>query len=236
MAMPTPIAMEMRTCLSSTRQILRNAARSIQLSYTARTTLCSPESFHDVIDRRFGPHFHSFPSGEVFEALDQHDVRLEVREKIGRRSIWNATRGVAVHDGLTIAGENDRPRTRGDERCGVAAVDVRQRVMRVLDRSDRASFCYETANQFDDERCFPGARRADQSRHAHGGMTISPPAVMRCAMKRFVLMMLLVASAAAAEEQKNLTISVESLGDNDTGVVTRVTYRFTIPAEVPDGG
>src|SRR2546426_12656821 len=79
MAMPTPIAMEMRTCLSSTRQILRNAARSIQLSYTARTTLCSPESFHDVIDRRFGPHFHSFPSGEVFEALDQHDVRLEVR-------------------------------------------------------------------------------------------------------------------------------------------------------------
>ena len=54
-------------------------------------------------------------------------------------------------------------------------------------------------------------------------------------MKRFVLMMLLVASAAAAEEQKNLTISVESLGDNDLGVVTRVTYRFTIPAEVPEG-
>ena len=54
-------------------------------------------------------------------------------------------------------------------------------------------------------------------------------------MKRFVLVMLLVASAAAAEEQKNLTISVESLGDNDLGVVTRVTYRFTIPAEVPEG-
>src|SRR5712692_3287361 len=147
--MPTPVTTEKRICLSSTRQILRNAARSMQLSYTARTTLCSPERFQDLIDRRSGPHFHSLPSGEVFEALDQHDVRLEVPEKIGRRSIWNATRAVTVYDGLTIAGENDRTRTRGDKRGGVAAVDVRQRMMGVLDRPDRASFCYETANQFD---------------------------------------------------------------------------------------
>src|ERR1700737_1143288 len=120
--MLTPMTTEKRICLSSARQILRNAARSIQLSYTARSTLCSPERFHDLIDRRSGPHFYSLPSGEVFEALDQHDVRLEVREKIGRRSIWNTARGVAVHDGLTIAGENDRPRTCGNERGGCPGV------------------------------------------------------------------------------------------------------------------
>jgi Ca-activated chloride channel homolog len=54
-------------------------------------------------------------------------------------------------------------------------------------------------------------------------------------MKRLLFVILLVASAAAAEEQKNLTISVEPLGDTDAGVVMRVTYRFTVPSDVPEG-
>lgn len=54
-------------------------------------------------------------------------------------------------------------------------------------------------------------------------------------MKRLLFVILLVASAAAAEEQKNLTISVEPLGDSDAGVVMRVTYRFTVPSDVPEG-
>jgi len=55
-------------------------------------------------------------------------------------------------------------------------------------------------------------------------------------MKRLLFAILLVASAAvAAEEQKNLTISVEPLGDTDSGVVMRVTYRFTVPSDVPAG-
>jgi Ca-activated chloride channel family protein len=54
-------------------------------------------------------------------------------------------------------------------------------------------------------------------------------------MKRLLFLILLVAGAAAAEEQKNLTISVEPLGDSDSGVVMRVTYRFTVPSDVPEG-
>ena len=54
-------------------------------------------------------------------------------------------------------------------------------------------------------------------------------------MKRLLFVILLVASAAPAEEQKNLTISAEPLGDTDAGVVMRVTYRFTVPSDVPAG-
>ena len=54
-------------------------------------------------------------------------------------------------------------------------------------------------------------------------------------MKRLLFLILLVAGAAAAEEQKNLTISVEPLGDTDAGVVMRVTYHFTVPPDVPQG-
>jgi Ca-activated chloride channel family protein len=54
-------------------------------------------------------------------------------------------------------------------------------------------------------------------------------------MKRLLFLMFMVAGAAGAEEQKNLTISIEPLGDTDAGVVTRVTYRFSVPPDVPEG-
>ncbi|HET7710848.1 MAG TPA: VWA domain-containing protein, partial [Thermoanaerobaculia bacterium] len=56
----------------------------------------------------------------------------------------------------------------------------------------------------------------------------------------FALFLLLypVASAASAEEPQNrakLTVTSESLGDSDTGVVTKLTFRFVIPEDVPPG-
>jgi Ca-activated chloride channel family protein len=50
------------------------------------------------------------------------------------------------------------------------------------------------------------------------------------------LLLLAFSTAVAAEEAaKPITISLEPLGDNDTGVVQRVTFRFPQPAEVAPG-
>ncbi len=54
-------------------------------------------------------------------------------------------------------------------------------------------------------------------------------------MRRALIALLLSSAAALADEQKNLTIALEPLGDTDAGVVTRLTYRFAIPSEVPSG-
>ena len=39
----------------------------------------------------------------------------------------------------------------------------------------------------------------------------------------------------AADEPSKLTIAVEPLGDSDAGVVSRITFKFAIPPEVPQG-
>ena len=55
-------------------------------------------------------------------------------------------------------------------------------------------------------------------------------------MRRLLAAVLLMVSTAYADEPlKNLTIVLEPLGDNDSGVVTRITYHFAIPSDVPQG-
>ena len=43
------------------------------------------------------------------------------------------------------------------------------------------------------------------------------------------------ASIARADEPQKLSIAAEALGDSDAGVVTRVTFRFAIPSDIPKG-
>jgi hypothetical protein len=53
---------------------------------------------------------------------------------------------------------------------------------------------------------------------------------------RPVLVTLLFAGIAFADDAPNkLMIAVEPLGDNDSGVVTRTTFHFAIPSDVPQG-
>ena len=55
-------------------------------------------------------------------------------------------------------------------------------------------------------------------------------------MKRVLLGLALIASTAiGADEQNKLAITVEPLGDSETGVVARVAFRFAIPSDVPPG-
>ncbi len=54
-------------------------------------------------------------------------------------------------------------------------------------------------------------------------------------MRRLLLAFLMVATVAEAEEPKSLMIGAEPLGDSDAGVVTRLTYSFVIPEDVPPG-
>jgi Ca-activated chloride channel family protein len=55
-------------------------------------------------------------------------------------------------------------------------------------------------------------------------------------MKRALATLLLFSGIALAEEPPNkLAITVDQLGDNDAGVVTRTTFRFAIPSDVPQG-
>ena len=55
-------------------------------------------------------------------------------------------------------------------------------------------------------------------------------------MKRALLPLLFVAGAAfAAEEPQKLSITLEPLGDNDSGVVSRITFKYAIPSDVPQG-
>jgi len=42
-------------------------------------------------------------------------------------------------------------------------------------------------------------------------------------------------AAPDTNNRANLTISVEPLGDNDEGVVSRITFRFAVPSDVPPG-
>src|SRR5581483_1843513 len=54
-------------------------------------------------------------------------------------------------------------------------------------------------------------------------------------MRRSVFALLLIAAVARADEPKNLTISLEPLGDSASGVVARLTFQFVIPEDVPPG-
>jgi Ca-activated chloride channel homolog len=55
-------------------------------------------------------------------------------------------------------------------------------------------------------------------------------------MRRALATLLLFAGIALADEPPNkLAITVDQLGDNDAGVVTRTTFRFAIPSDVPQG-
>ncbi|HEX9407743.1 MAG TPA: VWA domain-containing protein [Thermoanaerobaculia bacterium] len=56
-------------------------------------------------------------------------------------------------------------------------------------------------------------------------------------MKRVALAVLFVAAAALAADEpaKKLTIAVEPLGDSDSGVVSRIAFKFAIPSDVPQG-
>src|SRR6187401_1807669 len=47
-------------------------------------------------------------------------------------------------------------------------------------------------------------------------------------------LLLFVAAVASAEEEK-LSIAIEPLGDTDQGVVVRLTFRFSIPEQIPGG-
>ena len=49
------------------------------------------------------------------------------------------------------------------------------------------------------------------------------------------LALLFVAAVSFADEQKTMTITTEALGDTDAGVVTRVTFNFAIPSDIPNG-
>lgn len=53
--------------------------------------------------------------------------------------------------------------------------------------------------------------------------------------RALTLLFFFVAAAAFADEQNKLTIVTEALGDSEAGVVTRVTFHFGIPADVPNG-
>lgn len=52
---------------------------------------------------------------------------------------------------------------------------------------------------------------------------------------RFIISLALFATIVHADEPAKLTIATEPLGDTDAGVVTRVTFRFAIPSDVPQG-
>jgi len=57
----------------------------------------------------------------------------------------------------------------------------------------------------------------------------------RTRMKRLLALLLLATSAFAADEPKKLDITLEPLGDSDSGVVTRITFKYTIPSDEPEG-
>ncbi len=54
-------------------------------------------------------------------------------------------------------------------------------------------------------------------------------------MRRVLAALLLLAANAYAEEPGKLTIGLDPLGDNDSGVVARITYHFAIPSDIPQG-
>lgn len=50
-----------------------------------------------------------------------------------------------------------------------------------------------------------------------------------------IISLVALAAIARADEPPKLTITTEPLGDTEAGVVTRVTFRFAIPSDVPHG-
>src|SRR5207245_123722 len=101
--------------------------------------------------------------------------------------------------------------------------------MRVLDRGNAPAACYEMANQCGDERRLAAVRVPNDRHDAHVWMKIP------LLMKHALVVLLLATTALAADEPSKLTIAVEPLGDSDAGVVSRITFKFAIPPEVPQG-
>src|SRR5437867_5070393 len=66
----------------------------------------------------------------------------------------------------------------------------------------------------------------------HRGDRLYYPRGMR---RGFTILFFIAATALADEKPNALTIVLEPLGDNDTGVVTRTTFRFATPTDVPEG-
>src|SRR5260370_4916378 len=65
---------------------------------------------------------------------------------------------------------------------------------------------------------------------------VEPPARRPVALMAILLLFCGSALFAADESNRaNLTIAMEPLGDTDQGVVARVTFRFTVPADIPPG-
>src|SRR5207245_2557207 len=55
-------------------------------------------------------------------------------------------------------------------------------------------------------------------------------------MRRSLLLILFVTNAlVAADEPQKLTIALEPLGDSDAGVVARVTFKFAVGSDIPEG-
>src|SRR5579884_111164 len=54
-------------------------------------------------------------------------------------------------------------------------------------------------------------------------------------MKRLFALLLFATTAFAADEPTKLAITLEPLGDNDAGVVSRLTFKYEIPSGVPEG-
>lgn len=52
---------------------------------------------------------------------------------------------------------------------------------------------------------------------------------------RSIISLALFACVARADEPQKLTMTTEALGDTDAGVVTRITFHFAIPSDVPNG-
>jgi Ca-activated chloride channel family protein len=52
---------------------------------------------------------------------------------------------------------------------------------------------------------------------------------------RIIFSLGLLAATARADELAKLTITTEMLGDTDDGVVTRVTFRYAVPSDIPQG-
>ena len=60
---------------------------------------------------------------------------------------------------------------------------------------------------------------------------------MRMRNALLAALLLVCGSALAADDanRANLTIAMEPLGDNEQGVVARITFRFTVPTDIPPG-
>ena len=58
---------------------------------------------------------------------------------------------------------------------------------------------------------------------------------MRTRVLAFCLLPFAFFLLAAVDEPKKLEIALEPLGDSDAGVVSRITFKYEVPADVPEG-